>query len=54
MITKLDDNEKNKGKFMYNKNAIDNRDDSARKYELNDGFNILCGIKGSKLSGGQK
>ena len=50
----LDVNEKNKGKFVYNQDAIDNRDPSLKKTELSKGFNIVCGIKGGKLSGGQK
>lgn len=54
VITKLEDNEKNKGKFVYDKKAIDSRGPEKLDHQLNAGFEILCGIKGSKLSGGQK
>jgi hypothetical protein len=31
---------------------IDNRDEEKKDVELNQGFKIECGLRGSKLSGG--
>lgn len=46
------------GEFQAIKGAIDDRDLKDERYkddiDLNDGFNVMCGIRGSKLSGGQK
>ena len=36
------------------KGEIDTRDQSAHDIALNQGFDIICGLKGGKLSGGQK
>jgi ABC-type multidrug transport system fused ATPase/permease subunit len=33
---------------------IDERADNLKDITLNDGFKTMCGLKGSKLSGGQK
>ena len=33
---------------------MDEREDSYRDITLNSGFEVECGVKGSKLSGGQK
>lgn len=43
------------GKFEAIYGDIDTRDNSKRNVELSNGFkDVQCGIKGSKLSGGQK
>jgi ABC-type multidrug transport system fused ATPase/permease subunit len=36
------------------KGEIDDREDKLRDTQLHSGFEIECGLKGSKLSGGQK
>lgn len=33
---------------------MDDRDPSYKDIDLHEGFDIQCGVKGSKLSGGQK
>lgn len=33
---------------------MDDRDESLKDLQLHQGFDIQCGVKGSKLSGGQK
>ena len=43
-----------KGKFLAVQGDIDVRSADKRDVILHNGFNIQCGIKGSKLSGGQK
>lgn len=47
--------EKKQGVFKTKEDMIDHRTDEEKgAYELNIGFNIMCGNRGSKLSGGQK
>lgn len=41
-----------KGKFMAIEGDVDNRTADLKDQELSRGFDIQCGIKGSKLSGG--
>ena len=43
-----------KGKFISVEGDIDNRDKSKKDVALSNGFMIDCGLKGCKLSGGQK
>lgn len=40
--------------FEYIRGLIDDREEEYKKHELNRGFDIECGLRGSKLSGGQK
>lgn len=40
--------------FEYIRGLIDDREEEFKKKELNRGFDIECGLRGSKLSGGQK
>jgi hypothetical protein len=47
------DDEK-KGNFAMIEGDIDTRDASLKKLELSSGFEAACGIRGGKLSGGQK
>ena len=42
------------GKFQAVKGEMDDRSDERRDLALNAGFEIECGVKGGKLSGGQK
>lgn len=41
-----------KGKFVSVEGAIDERESDRRDINLSNGFNIDCGLKGCKLSGG--
>jgi hypothetical protein len=50
----LKQKEKEEGQFQAIKGVIDKRGDTARDMQLNQGFDVDCGLKGSKLSGGQK
>ena len=54
LLKKLDEQDKKKGTFQAVEGDIDTRDASLKQPELTEGFNIQCGIRGSKLSGGQK
>lgn len=42
------------GKFEAGKDDFDSRPESLRKDKLHPGYDLVCGNKGSKLSGGQK
>ena len=46
--------EAKKGQFVPVEGDIDRRGPEKIDILLHNGFNIQCGIKGSKLSGGQK
>ena len=46
--------ESKKGKFVAVEGEIDHRTSEKKDIMLHSGFNMQCGIKGSKLSGGQK
>jgi len=46
--------EQNEGKFQGIEGDVDDRTDDKRDIELHKGFGIHCGVKGGKLSGGQK
>ena len=47
--------EENKGLFLAIADDVDRRPESLKDYELSPGFKtIQCGLRGSKLSGGQK
>jgi hypothetical protein len=43
-----------KGEFVAIEGNVDTRDKYLRDIELHKGFETQCGIKGGKLSGGQK
>lgn len=46
--------EEKKGDFKAIEGDIDKRSNDKKDIQLHNGFNIQCGIKGNKLSGGQK
>ena len=46
--------EEKKGEFQSMEGDIDRRGADKKDTQLHAGFNIQCGLKGSKLSGGQK
>jgi len=46
--------EKKKGEFVAIKGAIDRREPGLLDVALSNGFESMCGVKGGKLSGGQK
>lgn len=54
LLKKMEEQEKTKGVFVAIKDDVDERDESLKKTQLHQGFEITCGLKGSKLSGGQK
>ena len=43
-----------KGQFLYQAEDIDSRAEEKKEPELHKGYSTMCGIKGGKLSGGQK
>ena len=54
-ITRYEEEEINtKGKFEAIEGIIDYRDESLKEVRLNDGFYKACGVRGNRLSGGQK
>jgi len=52
VLEKLVEQRKNKGEFQAVKGDVDTRPDSLKDAEMHPGYDINCGIKGSKLSGG--
>lgn len=54
ILKDLSDKEDKDGKFQTVKGEIDDREQSLKDVTLHAGFDIDCGMKGSKLSGGQK
>lgn len=48
------ENEQKKGIFINEKGAVDTRTGDLKDITLANGFQINCGLKGGKLSGGQK
>lgn len=54
LLDELKKEEEKKGKFVAVEGDIDRRGPEKKDITLHNGFNIQCGIKGSKLSGGQK
>jgi hypothetical protein len=44
--------EEQEGKFVSVKGEMDERDESAKDMTLASGFEVDCGVKGGKLSGG--
>ena len=54
LLTKIVKEEENKGKFQTIVGEIDLREDNLKKMPLHKGFLVDCGLKGGKLSGGQK
>jgi ABC-type multidrug transport system fused ATPase/permease subunit len=54
ILAELKKDEAKKGTFVAIQGDIDKRGPEMMDLQLHPGFNIQCGIKGSKLSGGQK
>lgn len=54
IVKKLVEQEAKKGEFKSIEGAVDSRDKSFHDVELSSGYKMECGIKGGKLSGGQK
>jgi len=54
ILKKLQVEEEKKGVFVAVEGDIDRRGPEKMTLKLHHGFDIQCGIKGSKLSGGQK
>lgn len=54
ILQKLQKEEEKKGVFTAVEGDIDRRGPEKKTLKLHHGFDIQCGIKGSKLSGGQK
>jgi hypothetical protein len=52
LLKKIEEQEKNKGDFAAIKGDVDERHESLKLSQLHSGFEITCGLKGSKLSGG--
>lgn len=52
-VLNVEENEEEK-EFQYIRGLIDTREESEKGPALNPGFEIECGLRGSKLSGGQK
>jgi hypothetical protein len=50
----LKEKEASEGKFVSVKGEIDDRSENLKNMNLHNGFEIDCGLKGGKLSGGQK
>lgn len=53
-LKKLSQKESEEGNFQAVKGEIDDREEIMKDIQLHNGFDIDCGLKGSKLSGGQK
>ena len=54
LLEDLKKEEEKKGRFVAVEGDIDRRGPEKKNLQLHNGYNIQCGIKGSKLSGGQK
>lgn len=54
VIKKIVEQDEKKGTFVAASEDIDSREESKRDTKLYEGYNTQCGIKGGKLSGGQK
>ena len=54
VLKKMEEAEQKKGLFVAKKGDVDERVESLKDIQLHPGFEINCGLKGSKLSGGQK
>jgi ABC-type multidrug transport system fused ATPase/permease subunit len=54
ILQQLQIEEERKGAVIAIEGSIDRREEEKKRYMLHHGFDIQCGIKGSKLSGGQK
>jgi len=54
VLKKQDKLEAKKGQFKAEVGAVDDRDKSLTADPLSSGFDSMCGVKGGKLSGGQK
>lgn len=54
ILTEIRKAEEKKGKFVAVEGDIDRRGAEKKNIKLHNGYSIQCGIKGSKLSGGQK
>ena len=54
LLKKIADEETKAGGFQSISGDIDRRDDKLKDITLSSGFESVCGIRGGKLSGGQK
>jgi hypothetical protein len=54
VMQKIKDDFDKKGEFVAIEGNVDTRDSNLKDIELHKGFETQCGIKGGKLSGGQK
>lgn len=54
LLQKVDEQEQKKGEFQAIKGDVDNREEKLKDCLMNQGYEVQCGIKGGKLSGGQK
>jgi ABC-type protease/lipase transport system fused ATPase/permease subunit len=54
ILNKFVEFEKGNGAFQYVEGAVDTRPENLKDIQLSKGFQTQCGIKGGKLSGGQK
>jgi ABC-type multidrug transport system fused ATPase/permease subunit len=50
----LSEKEKDEGLFRTTKDVIDDREEELKEDILHPGYEVNCGLRGSKLSGGQK
>ncbi len=53
-LKKIQLKEEEKGKFIAQEGDIDQREESLKDVKLSRGYARDCGVRGSKLSGGQK
>lgn len=54
LMTKMEEAEKKGGKFVAKEGDVDSRSKDLHDIQLEKGFKTQCGLKGCKLSGGQK
>lgn len=54
LLEQMKEEDKKKSGFQAMEGDVDNRDDKLKDKELSQGFKTQCGIRGGKLSGGQK
>jgi ABC-type bacteriocin/lantibiotic exporter with double-glycine peptidase domain len=50
----MQEQEEKEGEFLAITGNVDSRDRSKHDVQLQSGFDVVCGVKGSQLSGGQK
>jgi len=54
ILEKLEKRENNANEFKVIEGDVDQRDAALLDHDMHEGFKTECGIKGCKLSGGQK